>query len=267
MLRTLLTSVVALGVGGQPALACIGPGTTQVDEIYPSGAVVPENILRLYLYFTAPMGDTDILPSINLFGEDGSLIEGAFLSNRYELWSADRTRLTLLLDPGRVKTGLEAHDALGRALTAGQAYVLTVDASAWDATGCGLQSSFTHYFLAGPSDADPPDPAVWDVDLPQSGTHEPLRITLDSPHDHLSMAFGIQVRRNGEALPGRLNLDASETVWLFTPRRPWADDLHELSIDPEFEDLAGNRPGQLFDQQIGLELPQPDLHLRFRPGP
>ncbi|MEM1363616.1 MAG: hypothetical protein AAGF94_18225 [Pseudomonadota bacterium] len=266
MRRSLLASAAALIWGSFSATACTGPGVTLVEEIYPSGSRVPENILRLYLYFSAPMAEAYILPSITLRRSDGSQVDGAFLSNRFDLWSPDRTRLTLLFDPGRVKTGLEAHDALGRALVAGETYQLSVDDSARDADGCALATEFSHSFVAGPSDVAPPDPGMWVLDPPKAGTTEPLSISLWTMHDHLSMAFRIRVRRDGETLPGRLDLRADETVWMFTPRAPWSAERHEISIEEEFEDLAGNRPGQLFDHPIGLELPQPDLRLSFQPG-
>ncbi|WP_421726100.1 hypothetical protein [Bauldia sp.] len=266
MFRILVAGVAALGLGGYSAAACTGLGATQIDEIYPSGDVVPENLIRFYLYFTAPMSGADVLPSVTLSRSDGSLVNDAFLSNRFELWSPDRTRLTLLFDPGRVKTGLEAHDALGRALIAGQRYVLTIDTRARDAEGCDLAAAFSHSFVAGPSDAEPPDPGNWAVRVPKAGTTEPLRITLGSPHDHLSMAFRIQVRHDGETLPGRVELQADETIWEFTPRNQWAAERHEISIDERLEDLAGNRPGQLFDQPIDLALPRPELRLWFLPG-
>lgn len=266
MKRGLIASLAALCLGGQTALACVGPGTTQVDELYPSANVLPENLLRLYLYFTGPMADADILPYIALHHEDGTLVEGVFLSNRFDLWSPDRTRLTVLLDPGRVKTGLYAHDALGRALVPGERYVLHVGTGAQDAAGCDLANAFSHGFSVGPTDKEPPDPSNWTLDVPKTGSTDPLRISLGSSHDHLSMAFRIRVKQGGQILPGRVGLESSETEWTFTPRAPWTSRSYELSIGEELEDLAGNRPGQLFDQPVGLELPQPDLQIWFEPG-
>lgn len=264
MRRFVLAGAATLSLFGASAAACTG--ATQVDEIYPSGDAVPENLLRMYLYFTAPMGDGDIVPLITLRNADGSLVEDAFLSNRFDLWSPDRTRLTLLFDPGRVKTGLEAHDRLGRALVAGESYVLTVGDAAIDAEGCSLAATFSHSFVAGPSDVEVPDPYDWNLNQPMAGTTEPLRVSLGSPHDHLSMAFRIQVRHGGKILPGGVSLEGDESVWVFTPRDPWSAARYELSVKKELEDLAGNRPGELFDQPIGMEIGEPELSLWFRPG-
>ena len=264
-MRRLFIGLAALTLGGHPATACSTPGATEVDQIYPSAAVVPENLLRIYLYFTGPMGEADILPHITLRRADGTVVEGAFLANRYELWSPDRTRLTLLFDPGRVKTGLDAHDALGRALIAGERYVVMVEPRAQDASGCDLAAAYSHGFVAGPGDLEPPDPNDWVLDLPQAGTTDPLRVRLGTAHDHLSMAFRIRVKLDGDVLPGRVALENEESVWVFAPRAAWTSARHEVSIAEELEDLAGNRPGQLFDQPIARDLPPPTLQLWFAP--
>ncbi len=260
-----LAAVVATLVGGHIAEACTGPGQTEVAEIYPSGGALPENILRLYLYFSAPMAEADILPNIKLRDDTGREIAGVFLSNRFDLWSPDRTRLTLLFDPGRVKTGLEAHDALGRAMVPGTRYRLSVDQSAKDASGCALARPFAHSFTVEPSDVDPPDPGRWQIVLPPAGTRQPLRIALGSAHDHLSMAFLIRILKDGQKLQGRIGLQAAETVWTFTPTAPWAAAPHTITIAEALEDLAGNRPGQLFDQPIGATVAMPPLQLTFAP--
>ena len=266
MRRILLAGVAALSLGGHGAVACTGGVGTRVDAIYPSGNAVPENMLRFYLYFTGPMAEEDILPRVALRKGDGSEVEGAFLSNRFELWSPDRTRLTLLFDPGRVKTGLDAHDALGRALVSGESYQLTVDPGARDAAGCPLAEGFSHRFVASESDVAPPDPETWTIEAPKPETTEPLRVSLGSPHDHLSMAYKIRVLRHGEVVPGRLDLQAAETVWVFTPKEPWAASGYSIEVGEELEDLAGNRPGQLFDQPIGALKTVPKLAIHFSPS-
>lgn len=265
MKRQSLALTAALILGGLPAMACTGVGKAAVEEIYPSGPVVPENMLRFYLYFSAPMGDADVLSHLSLERSDGAMIDGAFLSNRFDLWSPDRTRLTLLFDPGRVKTGLDAHDALGRALTAGQSYTLTLDAGMRDSEGCPLADPFSHSFAAGPADFDPPDPAGWQIDMPAAGSADPVNVRLGSSHDHLSMAYRIRVEdAAGTVVPGRIELAVAEATWTFHPREPWAGADYVLSVDDQLEDLAGNRPGQLFDQPIDTSSARPTLRRPLR---
>jgi hypothetical protein len=60
----------------------------------------------------------------------GIRLEGqpdAFLSFAEELWDPYRRRLTLLLDPARIKRGLVSHEALGYPLRPGQPTRFVVD--------------------------------------------------------------------------------------------------------------------------------------------
>ena len=206
-------------------------------------------MLRFYIYFSAPMGLDDILPAIDLLDADGQVVEGVFLPNRYDLWSADRTRLTLLFDPGRVKTGLAANHAFGRALVAGETYHLDISPRAEDMQGCPLASGHRVTFEATEADVLSPSPANWTIVTPSVGTREPLIILLDGPVDHLSLAYRLRViSPDGATVAGRIDLDEAETQWRFTPRAEWPAATYHVAVDPQLEDLAGNRPGVLFDQ-------------------
>lgn len=223
--------------------------------MYPTGATLPENLLRFYIYFSSPMGGDDILPAIDLLDAEGRALEGVFLSNRYNLWSADRTRLTLLLDPGRVKTGLVANQELGRTLAAGETYHLSISEDALDAQGCPLVAAYRVTFEATEADLSSPSPSEWSLSIPKADTRAPLIVTLDGPVDHLSLAYRLRVLGpDGAAVPGRIGLGEAETLWPFTPGRPWAEATHQLAIDPMLEDLAGNRPGAFFDQPMDAAL-------------
>lgn len=160
---------------------------------------LPDNLLRFYVYFSAPMGPEAILPSIALLDARGPPIDGVFLDNRYELWSPDRTRLTLLLDPGRVKTGQTANRAMGRALEAGASYRLRIARTARDARGCALSGPNAAAFDATAADLSPPAPADWELSTPVIGTRAPLTLTLDGPVDHLSLAYRLRVVGPGDA--------------------------------------------------------------------
>ncbi|MEM0947261.1 MAG: hypothetical protein AAGK37_07640 [Pseudomonadota bacterium] len=236
-----------------------------MEAIYPSAAEIPENTLRLYVYFSAPIGETDVLAHIHLKNAAGQPVEGAFLSNRFDLWSPDRRRLTLLFDPGRVKTGLRAHEALGRALQAGQSFELGIDRALKDASGCPLAHSFSHTFHAGPEDFSTPDPALWQLDKPAAATDDPIEVHLAKPLDHVSLAYRLRITTaTGDTVSGRIELGEGERTWRFYPNTPWIAQTYRLSVDPRLEDLAGNRPGERFDRLI---LDQPVdfvLHREFR---
>ena len=100
--------------------------TTVVSQIYPSADVLPENLLKFYLYFSAPMSGGHIYEQIHLTNEKGDAVELPFLEIDEELWNADMTRLTLFLDPGRIKRGVKPLEEIGPALEEGKRYTLTI---------------------------------------------------------------------------------------------------------------------------------------------
>ena len=224
------------------------PAAQGVD-IYPTAKVLPENLLRVYIYYPRPMGDDEGLQHVHLLKSNGVKLENVFLTNRADLWSPDRRRLTLLFDPGRVKTGLVANENLGRALVDGGSYILDVSGAARDRTGCPLGKDTQHKFVVKGADTDPPEPARWIIGTPEARSTDTLRVDLGSAHDHLSMAFRLRVLdKDGNTVPGAIALGPEEALWEFTPRTAWTDARYTLAIDERLEDLAGNRPGRLFDR-------------------
>lgn len=116
-----------------------------------------------------------------------------FLPADQELWSPDRQCLTLLLDPGRVKSGLAARETMGRALFPGRSYTLVVSGRALDAAGCSLVTDTHFTFTVTEADIETPDPAVWNMTTPRLGSRETLDVDLGSTHDHLSLDYRLQV--------------------------------------------------------------------------
>lgn len=259
--------IVALLGGATTAVAtCPAPETGPVD-VYPTAQVLPENLLRVYVYYPRAMAVSAGLSDIRLLDADGTPLDGVFLPTREDLWSQDRRRLTVLMDPGRVKTGLDASEAMGRALRSGHSYTLEVSEGSLDAAGCVLGQKTTVAFQVGPPDLDPPDPSEWELSTPMLGSRDPLVVNLGSPHDHLSLAFRLRVLgADGSIVPGQIGLSPNETGWEFIPRAAWKAETYSLTIADSLEDLAGNRPGVLFDLPSG-QASEPWLgRLPFRPG-
>ncbi|MEM8800971.1 MAG: hypothetical protein AAGA19_16515 [Pseudomonadota bacterium] len=263
LIPTLLATLMAGGVSA----ACLPAADAEAVDIFPTAQELPENLLRFYVYFPHPMAQQDILDHIVLIDATGQSVKGALLRNRYDLWSPDRRRLTLLLDPGRVKTGLEAHEALGRALVPGQRYSLTILGTALDARGCALDHNAVYSFTVGPADLDPPAPGDWDLSVPNAESADPIVVDLGSPHDHLSLAYRLRVvGADGSVTPGAIALDDKESIWRFTPRDPWNAETYTLTVDPRLEDLAGNRPDGLFDRPVDTAAADWISAIPFRPG-
>ncbi|MEO0916769.1 MAG: hypothetical protein AAFY31_07260 [Pseudomonadota bacterium] len=260
---SLTLSLAVLWSASSALAACQNP---QQAEIYPTARILPENLLRIYVYFPRPMNPDHGLTHVRLVDAAGGTVEGAFLSNREDLWSPDRRRLTLILDPGRVKTGLQAHEALGRALEPGEGYAFEVSGNALGADGCALGMDTRHSFTVASADLEPPDPASWGLSVPKAQSTEPLEVTLGSTHDHLSLAFRLRVLDDtGAVVRGSISLGPNEESWEFKPSAPWADAVYTLAIDERLEDLAGNRPGLLFDRPLDQAPAAWDRRLAFTP--
>lgn len=220
-----------------------------VSEVYPSTNKLPENLLRFYIYFSKPMQRENILDSISLQDPEGNVIEGAFLNNRYNLWSPDSRRLTLLFDPGRVKTGLVAHNTFGRALDVGKKYHLVINSKAKDYNNCTLKKEFVKKFEVIKEDLSSPNVNNWKLNLPNAGTKESLFIDLDGVVDHISLAYRIRIKDlNNNILSGKIDLSNNEKQWIFTPTKAWNKSKYKLVVNPVLEDIAGNRTSGLFDQ-------------------
>jgi hypothetical protein len=101
--------------------------TTRVEHVYPSAGELPENQLKLYVFFSAPMRRGEAWQRVHLLDSDGKPVELAFLEIDQELWDRDHTRLTILFDPGRIKRGLLPLAESGKILEAGKRYTLAID--------------------------------------------------------------------------------------------------------------------------------------------
>lgn len=260
----------------QPLAATVGLSAverapaTRVERIYPSGAELPENQLRFYVHFSAPMGLTGGAGYVRLLDEAGRFVEDAFLPLDLAMWNADRTRYTLLFDPGRVKRGILPNVQRGRPLAAGRRYTLVVDGAWPDAAGLPLVESYSRSFAVGPPDERAIDPAAWRIGAPAVGTRDPLVVAFGRPLDHALLQRTLLVSAPARArVPGVGAVRAGETEWAFTPRRPWEDREYGLTVLPALEDPAGNRVGRPFElgaseAAVGSG-PAASMRLPFRP--
>lgn len=122
-----------------------GPGTV-VTNVFPSAAEVPENLLKFYLHFSAPMSRGSIYEHIHLRDEAGKDVELPFLEIDEELWDPEMKRLTLFIDPGRIKRGVRPLEEIGPSLRQGHRFTLAIDADWLDAAGKPLVQKYEHSF-------------------------------------------------------------------------------------------------------------------------
>ena len=221
---------------------------TGVIGVFPSAAVLPENQLRLYVVFSAPMSRGGGLPYMRLLDAEGREVRNAFLPIEAEFWNRDHTRYTLFLDPGRVKRGILPNEQLGRALVAGRRYSIVVD-SAWrDGNGQPLVSSYVKTFQAGPADYTPIRLDAWGVVAPRTRSIDPLVLRFNEALDFglLHRAVGVE-RANGALVDGDITISGEERELRFVPGRPWDAGGYRVVVLDFLEDLAGNRVNRAFE--------------------
>jgi len=225
--------------------------STVVSQVYPSGNVLPENLLKFYVHFSAPMSRGDIYRHIRLRDEGGAEVELPFLELDEELWDPELKRLTLFIDPGRIKREVRPLEEIGPALQEGGQFTLVIDRTWEDGRGVPLKSSFEKVFRVGAPDRDAPDPARWVLHPPPAGTRTPLRIDFDEPMEHALARRMIRVvDGTGEPIAGQPSLGRHERRWEFQPARVWTAGEHEVIVQTAIEDLAGNNIGKAFEVDL-----------------
>lgn len=225
--------------------------TTVVAQVYPSADVLPENLLKFYVHFSAPMQGGHIYSRIHLRDDSGKAVELPFLEIDEELWNPDMTRLTLFIDPGRIKRGVQPLEEIGPALEAGKRYTLEIDAGWHDSDGLPLKESFRKSFQVGPQDREPPDTLTWKIKSPKAGTRDPLTVNFPEPMDRaLALRVILVADPAGRWVEGEPALSDHEQSWNFTPQKAWAAGNYQLQVQNTIEDLAGNNIGKAFEVDL-----------------
>jgi len=250
-------------VDGTSAAVLVRPrpgrlATTRVTGIRPTADEVPVNLLRCYVWFSGPMSQGFAAEQVRLARDDGSPIAGALLPTEHELWDASRHRLTVLLDPARIKRGLPGHQEAGYPLVPGQPFRLIVGSGFPDAQGLPLRAPAQRRYHVGGEERRHVDPGRWVLTAPSAGTSEPLRVTFDRPLDHGLLARCLQVSGpDGRPVDGTPSIGRGEQSWQLAPSRAWAPGSHQLVVDPVLEDLAGNSVSRVFDRDLDRPEDQP----------
>lgn len=225
--------------------------TTTVKHVYPSADLLPENLLKFYVYFSAPMNRGRSYEHIHLRDENGKEIELPFLELGEELWDPMMTRLTLFIDPGRIKRGVRPLEEIGPSLEAGRRYTLLIDRAWQDAAGNHLKEDFQKVFRVGAPDRQPPDPAQWQLQAPPSATRAPLTVVFPEPLDHaLARRVIVVTDQFDKPVAGQTTMTEQERRWTFTPLDPWQRGQYQLVIQTTLEDLAGNNIGKPFELDL-----------------
>ena len=182
-------------------------------------------------------------------GMGGKTLEGVFLPGE-ELWDPDDRRLTMTLDPGRIKRGLASNLKMGPPIADGKRYTLVIDRDWPDARGVPMLEGFRKSFRGGPADRRPPDPRDWRVTSPRAGTIDALVVDFPKPMNYSLLERMLKVSSAQGSIPGDVSIDRQETRWRLTPHQPWRAGAYQLVVETGIEDLAGNHIGQPFDVDV-----------------
>jgi len=221
--------------------------STVVGQVYPSGPVVPANMLRFYIEFSDQMGRGTALEHIRLVETSGSEVVDPFLPLDADLWSPDRTRFTLFFDPGRVKRDIKPNRDLGRALVPGGSYTLVIDEAWFDGREAPLARPHRYVFQVGEPIERPLDQSQWTIEPPRVGTRDALVVRFPWAVDYGLLQRALGVRRGDVNVPGAVVIDEGETRWTFRPDAAWQAGDHRLIVLTILEDPAGNRIGRAFE--------------------
>jgi hypothetical protein len=224
---------------------------TVVEHVYPTAARLPENQLKFYVHFTAPMSRGDSYRHVKLLDADGKPVESPFLEIDQELWDPEGKRLTLFIDPGRIKRGLKPREDLGPVLEKGKRYTLVIDRAWTDAEGNPLKVTYRKPFRAGPPDEKAIDPKQWRVQPPDAAGREPLTVLFPAPLDHALLHRLVWVEGDsGRKVAGTVTVGVAETRWQFVPADPWVAGTYRLVADTRLEDRAGNSIARPFEVDV-----------------
>jgi hypothetical protein len=248
----------------------VAPTTTEVLDILPTATEVPRNLLRLYVWFSAPMSEGYAARHVRLVDDAGDAMLGALLPTEHELWDAARRRLTVLLDPARIKRGLSTHRQIDYPLRYGASFRLVVDDGFRDARGLPLRAGAERQYRVGGEERRRIEPDLWVLTIPSIHTFEPLDVAFERPLDHGLLARCLRVvASDGRRVDGTPQVGREERSWRLAPRKAWAPEGHRLAVDPVLEDLAGNSVIRVFDRDLTRPEDEPRqggaTMLTFRP--
>ena len=213
--------------------------------------MLPENLLKLYLQFSAPMGRGDAYATSDL------------RAPRARTWTSRSWNWRGTLGPERdaFDRPVRPRPDQDRAETArgarpgpprGARPIPWSSTRGWrDAEGRPLAVRFCKAFRAGPPDETPPDPSTWAIDAPGPGTSDPLTLTSPSRSTAPSSAACATIYdADGHVIPGGVAVEDGETALAIHA----GSSLGRRGVSPlrgrDLEDLAGNSIGRVFEVDV-----------------
>ena len=228
---------------------------TVVTHIYPSATELPENVLRFYIEFSQSMPRGDSYRYVRLLSENGKADPLPFVELDQELWNADQTRLTLLIDPGRIKKEVKPRIDLGPVFRQGNKYTLVVSGKWPTLDGGTLGKDVSKAITATAPQSAGIDPKNWKI-TPPTDTDASLRVSFGYPLDYVILSRSLTViGTDGLPVTGSAEPTDAEKGWRFQAAGRWSPGGYLLRVDTGLEDVSGNAVGRPFE--VDLAHPPP----------
>jgi hypothetical protein len=236
-------------------------------QVFPSADVLPENLLRFHLRFSSVPEVFDVNKDLRLV--DGSAaaktaVAHPFLDLSEGLWSANGLTLTVLLHPGRIKSGLASYEALGAPIQNTRRYELQmrVNAVLGEVVAANCEWFTLRRFSVTQAFTHSIDANAFVVTPPSAGTRSPLVIELGHIADRLAVENFLAVTDDEDVIiPTDVDTSDSETTIQIRPQTTWSAGTYAIHFGSEFEDISGNRFGAPFESKVAIPFEQQTTHL------
>jgi hypothetical protein len=211
-------------------------------RISPQAKVLPANTLRFYIHFPRPGEAHFDRDQLRLLNEEEQVVRDPFLVLSQELWSLDGRRLTVLMEPGRIKRGIGANPSHDPALVVGGTYSLVITA---------FGQTARHTFRVGDPVLEAIDETGWRIASPTVRSLDPAIVHFDRVMDAALCEDEIAVLTSfGEPVQTRVSLAPDGTATQLIPSHPWSAGEHCLVVSHRLEDVCGNRLGEALDHDL-----------------
>jgi hypothetical protein len=211
-------------------------------RISPEAKVLPANTLRFYIHFSKPGEAHFDRDQLWLQNGEGQVVPDPFLVLSQELWSVDGRRLTVFMEPGRIKRGIGTDPSHEPALVVGRTYSLVVTANGQTAR---------HSFRVSDPVLEAIDETGWRIVSPNVGSLDPVVVHFDRVMDAALCEDEIRILTPfGEVVQTRVSLAPDGSAIHLIPSHPWIAGEHSLVVSDRFEDVCGNRLGEAMDHDL-----------------
>ena len=220
----------------------MAPKPALSPRIFPRARVLPANTLRFYIHFPRPAEAYFDRDQLWLLDEEDEAVRDPFLLLSQELWSPDGRRLTVLMEPGRIKRGLGKDPSHEPALVVGRAFSLVVTA---------LGQTARHTFLVNDPVLEAVNETCWRLVSPTVASLDAAVVHFDRVMDAALCEDEIGVlTSSGEVIQTRVSLAPDGTSAQVVPSHPWRAGEHRLVLSERLEDVCGNRLGEALDHDL-----------------